>query len=148
MGTYVTSTFRGMPLTTYFKGDPKPHFNVTKLLDLGLHAEAEERYRHTLERKDVELGPLHPSTLWTVHNYAPLLFSLGRQGEGLDLARRAVDGFTQVFGADHPHTLAATEMLEGMLAAQQAAAPPAPEEAEQVAAKQEPVMESELVPAE
>ena len=82
----------------------------------------------TMEARVRKAGERHPKTLISIYNLGDFYGLTGRYAEGESLIRRALVGFREVLGEDHPYTLAALDGLANNLIGQQR-----PAEAEPVA---------------
>jgi len=57
------------------------------------------------------LGPKHPSTLTSMHNFAILLHAQGKLGESEALFMESLEGRRSALGPQHPHTLTTERLL-------------------------------------
>jgi hypothetical protein len=85
----------------------------------GKYEEAEAMQRQTLARKEMVLGPEHPSTLTSIYCLAYLLTHQQRYYESLPLYKRACAGYEAVLGKDHPTTRACHQHYADALASQE-----------------------------
>ncbi len=83
--------------------------------ELGLHNEAEDVLRETLEIRRRVLGNDHEETLLTIHALGSQLSFLRRHEEAVVLLREAYTGRTKRFGTDHEITLRTGTALGGVL---------------------------------
>jgi hypothetical protein len=60
--------------------------------------------------KESRLGAAHPDTALTMHYYASMLASLGREGEAWDMAFRAMAAFEAALDPQHPHRAEAEQL--------------------------------------
>lgn len=74
----------------------------------GRFNEAEEAFRLVLPGQWKALGPYHPETLLTRHNYALLLQQLGRYNEAAEELAQVLMAQSKLLGFDDPITLQTT----------------------------------------
>ncbi len=72
--------------------------------------------RKVYDRRVIVLGPLHPDTLWTLNDIGLLYESLGKMDEAKQQHAEALEGQTNVLGAEHAHTLWTASTLERLRA--------------------------------
>ena len=71
--------------------------------------------RETLEVQRATLGPKHPSTLTSMHNFAILLHAQGKLGESEALFKETLEGRRAALGPQHSDTLTTERWLAQVL---------------------------------
>ena len=79
-------------------------------------AEAEQEYRAVMAIRQRVLGTKHPYLSMSCWSVADCLRVQNKRVEGLELARRAVDGFQKTLGKNHPYTESAQHLADELSA--------------------------------
>ncbi len=109
----VGATFRGEPL---LEADVRQMIGRAFLSMPDCEERALEQLRIAWDLRKKELGPLHPETLRTGHDYGRALSALADWNGALEVYREIAELRGQALGAEHPETIQTQSVVVKMLA--------------------------------